>query len=240
MAVLTAAGRVGQYAAAAARVPVQRLVPGRRHDAHTVDRSAGASGPVGRAAGGAHCPSPVVQQHGTVEVVVPVVRRRHAAAADAQSAAPDARLVRVSAAHAAAAAVVVGRPGTRPDRPAAHRAVPLSTAAATRSRRIRPGRRPVDRGQLGGYAPGAAGRARSRGAQRRPRPVRFPGRHVAVTVAHESLCVPAGCSTTWVGGGSMGSAHTVTRGRRAGAAGAAGGAAASRPSSAHSHSYTAN
>lgn len=175
------AARVGQYAAAAAaaRVAVQRLVPGRRHDAHAVHGTAGAAGPVGRAAGRAHGPSPVVQQHGAVEVVVAVVRRGRdaAAAADAQAAASHAGLVR-------AAGVVVGRTGARPDRPAAHRAVALAAAAsdAARARRVRARRRPVDRRQLGGYAPGAAGRARARGAQRRARPVRFPGRHGARVV----------------------------------------------------------
>jgi len=86
VAVLSAG--VGQYAAAAAPadagVPVQRLVSGRRHDAHTVGGTTGAPRPMGRARPRAgHGPSPVVQQHRAVEIVVPVVRRRRHAAADA-------------------------------------------------------------------------------------------------------------------------------------------------------------
>lgn len=172
VAVLSAG--VGQYAATAgaAGVPIERLVPRGRHDAHPVRGTAGTPGPVRRASGRAHGSSPFVQQHGAVEVIVPVVRRRHAAAADAQAATADARLVGTSA-------VVVGRPGSRPDRPPAYRAVALAaaSASATRPRRIRPGRRPVDRRQFRGYAPGAAGRARARGSQRRSRAVGFPGRH---------------------------------------------------------------
>lgn len=181
-AVVVAAG-VGEYAAAG--VAVQRLVPGRRHDAHAVRGTAGAAGPVGRAAGRSHGSAPIVQQHGAVEIVVAAVVRRHAAAAaHAETAAAHA-----DAAHAAAhpglvrPVVVVGRAGARTHRPSADRAVALSAA---RARRIRARRRPVHGGQLGGYATGAAGRPGAGGAQRRSGSVRFPGRHVTVWPSRRS------------------------------------------------------
>jgi len=161
------AAGVGEYATAAG-IAVQRLVPGRRHDAHPIDGTTGATGPVGRAAGRSHGPSPVVQQHRTVQVVVSVVRRRDstAATADAHSSATDARLMCATATAAdSSSAVVVGRPGARSDRSPAYRAVPLAaTSTSARSRGIRPGRRPVDRRKFSGYAPGAARRTRSSGA----------------------------------------------------------------------------
>lgn len=173
VAVLSAGVRQYAATAGAAGVAIQRLITGGRHDAHPVRGTAGTSGPVRRASGWAHGSSSFVQQYRAIEVVIPVIWGWDAATADAQAAASDACLV-------GASAVVVGRSGARPDRPSAHRAVALAaaSASATRPRRIRPGRRPVDRRQLRGYAPGAAGWTRARSAQWRARAVGFSGWHV--------------------------------------------------------------